>query len=68
MRTETSRNPCLLCDSPVDAADLSRHLRTVHEVALGETTIADVPIGRPKPVGVALPAATPEEQLVGVAG
>ncbi len=40
------RDRCLLCGYVIDAADLTRHMRTVHQVTTGERTVADVPAGR----------------------
>ncbi len=37
---------CPLCASPVPSTDREDHLRAFHQVAPGETTVADVPVGR----------------------
>lgn len=40
------RTRCHLCEAPLEDAELRVHLRRVHQVAVGERTMADVPIGR----------------------
>jgi hypothetical protein len=43
---ETSRlMRCLLCNGATARVDVTRHLRVVHQVAPGEITRADVPVG-----------------------
>ncbi len=59
------RERCLLCGYVVDAADKTRHMRTVHQVILGEQTVADVPAGRANWLHVAQPAESHEHELVG---
>ncbi len=46
MLTPVAPTHCPICDSALHQQDLSAHLRTLHQVALGETTIVDVPVGR----------------------
>jgi hypothetical protein len=38
--------PCLLCHDLLAADAVAAHLRSFHEVAAGEVTVADVPTGR----------------------
>jgi hypothetical protein len=56
---------CLLCGSALDAADVSMHLRIVHEVVPGEPTIADVPAGRRTPADLRPASTQPQPVLVG---
>ena len=46
MRMPSSPECCPLCEGMVDVADMSNHLRALHQVAPGEPTVADVPAGR----------------------
>ncbi len=59
------RERCLLCGYVVDAADMTRHMRTVHQVTSGEQTMADVPAGRPNWLRMAQPTDLHEHELVG---
>ncbi len=46
MLTPASPVRCPLCALSIRATDLPDHLRTLHQVAQGEATVADVPVGR----------------------
>ncbi len=43
MRTPSLPDCCPLCDGAIYAPDMTKHLRTMHQVMPGEATIADVP-------------------------
>ncbi len=45
MLNTTPGEHCQLCGCTVER-DPSHHLRAVHQVAAGERTVADVPVGR----------------------
>ena len=42
----TSRERCLLCGYFIEASEMSRHRRHVHEVMPDERTMIDIPVGR----------------------
>ena len=64
MLTPASPARCPLCASPVRGTDLSDHLRTLHQVAPGEPTVADVPTGRTHVLLLPPAAVEHEEELL----
>ncbi len=64
MLTRSTLECCPLCDGMVDLAKMSSHMRTLHQVAPGEPTVADVPVGGKNPLRMAHANREREEELV----
>jgi hypothetical protein len=65
MATSNPVTRCLLCHDVIENGDVHLHLRNVHEVAIGEATRADVPVGDyPAPRPLKAERSSKEERVV----